>query len=90
LLDTLAHADETKAIMAIGGGESFTIILKFQSKFLPTLRRASNRRRELTSMYSLGLPDRCAVGSVPGEHRNLICFIIKRQMSCVESSSRDL
>ena len=43
LLDTLAHADETKAIMAIGGGESFTIILEFQSKFLPTLRRASNR-----------------------------------------------
>jgi hypothetical protein len=35
LLDTLAHADETKAIMAIGGGESFTIILEFQSKFLP-------------------------------------------------------
>jgi hypothetical protein len=34
LLDTLAHADQTKPIMAIGRGESFTIILEFQSKLL--------------------------------------------------------
>ena len=34
LLDTLAHSHETKAIMAIGRGESFSIILEFQSKFL--------------------------------------------------------
>jgi hypothetical protein len=31
LLDTLAHADETKAPMPIGHAESFSIILEFES-----------------------------------------------------------
>jgi hypothetical protein len=34
LLATLAHADETKAVMPIGHAESFSIILEFESKFL--------------------------------------------------------
>jgi hypothetical protein len=87
LLDTLAHANQTKPIMAISRGESFTIIRELQSKFLLVEVEA---RFESASAYSLGFLADVQQVLLRDEHRNLICFLIKREMSCVESSSRDL